>query len=217
MSSILDQIETCNPVLGCTYNCPYCYARRLNTRFHFTPDFSVPTIMPNALKKIHTRFPKTLFCTSMSDLADWPEDWRETVFQEMSKYPRNTYIFLTKRPQFIDIDVRNMPWMWMGCTVTNRSDVRRIQQMKQHMKASNYHVTFEPLHGDVGIIDLSGIKWVVIGAETGIRSGKIIPKKDWVMNIVEQADRRNIPVFMKDSLFSIVGEENFRQDDFPWL
>jgi protein gp37 len=153
----------------------------------------------------------------MSDLADWPEDWRETVFQEMSKYPRNTYIFLTKRPQLIDIDVRNMPWMWMGCTVTNRSDVQRIQQMKQHMKASNYHVTFEPLHGDVGIIDLSGIKWVVIGAETGIRSGRIIPKKDWVMNIVEQADRRNIPVFMKDSLFSIVGEENFRQDDFPWL
>lgn len=216
MSSILDQIETCNPVLGCTYNCPYCYARRLNNRFHFTPDFSIPTLMPQALKKIHTRLPKTLFCTSMSDLADWPEEWRDVVFQEMAKYPRNTYIFLTKRPQMIDINARNMPWLWFGCTVTNSGDKQRITQMKQHIKSANYHVTFEPLHGDVGNLDLSGIKWIVIGAETGNRAGKIIPRKEWVMRIVEQADRRRIPVFMKDSLLPIVGETDFRQDNFPW-
>ena len=205
-------IDTCNPVVGCDIGCSYCYARRLNTRFKIVPDFSKPTIKPTALKKIHTRLPKSFLMTSMSDLSGWPVDWREEVFAEMKQYPRNTYLFLTKRPEKIHLDIRAQRNVWMGVTVTAKGDLKRITQMKQNMKASNYFITFEPLHGDLGKIDLRGIGWIVIGAETGNRAGRVIPKKDWVLKIVEEADKLGIPVWMKDSLYPIVGPENFRQD-----
>ncbi len=209
-------IDTCNPMYGCTYGCPYCYARRLNTRFKITPDFSVPTKMPQALKKIHTRLPKAFLMTSMSDLADWPEDWREEVFDEMKKYPRNTYLFLTKRPQMINLDCRDQGSVWMGVTITNSKDTIRIQKMKQGMKAKNYFLTIEPLLDDVGPLNLNGIGYIFIGAETGNRAGKVVPKKEWVDNVVAQADKAKVPIWMKESLLPIVGKENFRQDNFPW-
>lgn len=58
------------------------------------------------------------------------------------------------------------------------------------------------------------IDWVIIGAETGNRKGKIIPKKEWIDNIVDECERYGIPVFMKDSLVSIMGEENMLRE-FP--
>ena len=82
--------------------------------------------------------------TSMSDLSGWPVDWREEVFAEMKQYPRNTYLFLTKRPEKIHLDIRAQRNVWMGVTVTAKGDLKRITQMKQNMKASNYFITFEP-------------------------------------------------------------------------
>lgn len=59
------------------------------------------------------------------------------------------------------------------------------------------------------------IKQVIIGAETGTRKNKVVPKKEWVDNIVKQCDANGIKVFMKESLREIMGKE-FRQDQLPW-
>ncbi len=56
--------------------------------------------------------------------------------------------------------------------------------------------------------------WVIIGAETGNRKGKVVPKKDWVMKIAEECEYSGIPVFMKESLRDLMGDD-FRQE-FPW-
>ena len=37
----------------------------------------------------------------------------------------------------------------------------------------------------------------------GKRKGKIIPKKDWVENIVNYCKWKNIPIYLKDSLKEI--------------
>ena len=57
--------------------------------------------------------------------------------------------------------------------------------------------------------------YVIIGAETGNRKNKVIPKKEWVDDIVRQCDENEIKVFMKESLQEIMGDD-FRQDKLPW-
>jgi len=56
---------------------------------------------------------------------------------------------------------------------------------------------------------------IIIGAETGSRKGKVIPKKEWIDSLVKQADRFGVKVFMKNSLRGIMGAD-FRQDRLPW-
>lgn len=55
-------------------------------------------------------------------------------------------------------------------------------------------------------------EWVIVGAETGNRKGKIKPEKEWVDKIVELCSRDNIPIFMKESLLPIMGEESMRRE-----
>lgn len=100
----------------------------------------------------------------------------------------------------------------MGVTVTAECDKDRIGVMRERIKANNYFVAFEPLFGGLGSIDLEGIGWVVIGTETGNRKGKITAEKAWVLNIARQAKVKNIPVFMKETLLDIVGEEDMLQE-----
>ena len=65
-----------------------------------------------------------------------------------------------------------------------------------------------PFHTD-GIF-----KWVIVGAETGIRKDKVVPRKDWIDKLAALCDRAGVPIFMKDSLRGIMGTD-FRQE-FPW-
>ena len=76
-------------------------------------------------------------------------------------------------------------------------------------------VSFEPLLFDIGAnIGGTGAEWIIIGAETGNREGKVTPRREWVEHIVEYCDSKGKPVFMKESLRELMGED-FRQE-FPW-
>lgn len=75
-------------------------------------------------------------------------------------------------------------------------------------------VSIEPLLKPFGDIEAFP-EWAIIGAETGNRKGKVTPEREWVDTIVKQARKRGVPVFMKDSLLPVVGEENMLRE-FPW-
>ena len=67
-------------------------------------------------------------------------------------------------------------------------------------------------------IDFDRIKLpnvIIIGAETGNSKGKVIPRIEWVRDIVKCADKQECAVFMKKSLRAIMGDE-FRRDRLPW-
>lgn len=204
-------IKTLNPVSGCSIGCAYCYARKINNRFKITPDFSVPQFVEKRLKRIGTKKPNTYLMTSMSDFSNWKNEWKTMVFDKMHENPQHNYLFLTKRPECIQFET-NLNNVWMGITVTSECDKDRITTMRKNIKAPNYFITFEPLFGELGELDLDRIGWVVIGTETGNRKGKITAVKSWILNISKQAKARNIPVFMKETLLNIVGEENMLQE-----
>ena len=68
---------------------------------------------------------------------------------------------------------------------------------------------------DADMIDaIAQTNWVIIGAETGRRKGKVIPKKSWIDAIIERCSAEMIPVFMKESLRFIMGDD-FKQE-YPW-
>lgn len=101
---------------------------------------------------------------------------------------------------------------WFGTSVTSSKEKYRIQEIRKTVTAKHYHATFEPMFDDIGEVDLTGIEWIVIGTETGKRKGKSDSKPEWVRNLTSQAHALHIPVFMKEDLVPIMGEENMIQE-----
>ena len=135
----------------------------------------------------------------------------------------------------------NQDNFWLGCTMTGLEDLTRydghygryLYAMGGNMIPGNAHrfVSVEPILTDV--MELPGyksgysalqeeiasryagcIEWVIIGAETGNRKGKVAPERKWIEKIVDCCDKAGKPVFMKDSLRDLMGSD-FRQE-FPW-
>lgn len=204
-------IKNLNIVVDCTVGCGYCYARNNCRRFRITEDFSVPEYMPRKLRLMDNTKPHVWLLTGMSDLSDWKEEWKEEIFSQIRRNPQHAYIFLTKRPEKTDI-ISDDDNVWMGVTVTCNAEKQRITDLKRHIRARHYHVTFEPLFSDIEDIDFDGIGWIVIGTETGRRKGKVDARPEWVLNIAAQAKARGIPVFMKEDLLPIMGEERMVQE-----
>lgn len=210
---IKDSIQNVNIIIGCTYGCSYCYARNNVRRFHIIDDFEKPEFFENKLKILERKLPRNLFLTGMSDIADWKPEWKQAIFQKMIENPQHTYVFLTKRPEDLAIDTE-LENAWFGVTVTSSKEKYRIEELKKNVKAKHYHVTFEPMFDNVGEVDLTGIDWIVIGTETGKRKGKAVSLVSWVESLAAQAKAKHIPVFMKEDLLSIMGEEQMVQE-FP--
>jgi len=194
------KIEWCdyswNPLTGCLYNCWFCYAKKLFTRFHksFEPIFYPERLdEPSKLRK-----PSKIFCCSVSDLfADWTEEgWRNSVLEAINKYPQHTFQLLTKQPQNINKNYNFSPNVWIGATVTTQSEVKNIDIMKK-VRCGIRFISFEPLLEKI-TCNLDGIDWIIIGKLTG--SKKVPLQKEWVEELIENARAKKIPIFIKDNV-----------------
>ena len=190
---------TWNPVWGCLNSCPYCYARKLAKRFG-DPNFK-PTWKQKNFDKSFPKKPSRIFVNSMSDLCWWPWDWIDSVLRKIDDNPLHTFLFLTKSPgvYFNYIFPLNCR---LGATITRE---------KYLTKSLAYDrcdfISIEPMLESIYPKDLDIFTWVIIGAETGNRKGKIIPKREWIAEIVDYCKANQIPIFLKDSLWEIWGEK----------
>ena len=208
---IKDLIQNMNLVIGCTVGCPYCYARNNVRRFHTIDDFSQPEFFPGKLRLMDKERPQNFLLTGMSDLSGWKEAWREEVFEAIRQHPQHQFLFLTKRPDLLDIhtDLENA---WFGVTVTGKADLWRIDALREHVRGAHYHVTFEPLFDDPGEVNLENIDWIVVGTMTGAMSRKVRTEPEWALSLTRQAHQNHIPVFWKEDLVPVMGEEQMVQE-----
>lgn len=160
---------------------------------------------------------RTIFVCSMSDLfGDWiPDKWIDEVLNAC--VPRHRYLFLTKNPKrYTEYNVPVADNMWYGTSITKAADFQLINLFPNWCHT---FISIEPILEDLNMnihgFLLSQVDWVIIGAETGHRRDKVIPQKDWIMDIVRVCKDKKKPVFMKESLLNIVGEENMLRE-FPW-
>lgn len=207
----LNKIKSVNPVVGCSIGCEYCYAERFCKRYALSDDFSKPVFHEERLYLLYSKSPKAFFLTTMSDFSMWKPEWIEKTFKVIRENPQHEYLFMTKRPRAIDMKI-DLPNVWIACTVTKREELHRITDMKEHIKAQNYLVCFEPLHGDIGEVDLTGIDGIIIGAETGGRRLKVLPRERWILNLSRQATSQNVLVSMKDSIEPYIDPEDVKRE-----
>lgn len=162
--------------------------------------------------------PRTIFVCSMADLfGEWvPNNWIEEVFAACEKAPQHRYLFLTKNVErYVQHGVPIADNLWYGTSITDETNASSFNYLPAFC---NTFVSIEPLMADIARennIMFRQADWFIIGAETGRRKHKVIPQKEWIINILQECDRWKKPVFMKDSLLPIMGEENMRRE-FPW-
>lgn len=171
----------------------------------------------NTLDKL--KMGQNIFVGAMADLfGDWiPDSWIDEVFRCCAAHDQHNYLFLTKNPERY-ADLEDLPAgenMFYGVTITTEEEMHRFNFLPARR---NTFVSIEPILEDVlpekHNLLFRQTDWVIIGAETGRRKGKVIPDPEWIQKIAKVAEQEKTPVFMKDSLIDIVGEDAMKRE-FP--
>lgn len=201
--------QTWNPTTGCTKvssGCKHCYAEKMAERLKcmnapgYDNGFSLSLMPERITQPINRKKPTMYFVNSMSDLfhEDIPFDFLDKVFATIRKTKQHTYQVLTKRAErmseyFKTRDVPNN--VWLGVTVEDKEyGLPRIRVL-QKINAEVRFLSCEPLLEDLGIVDISGIHWVIAGGESGTNARPM--KENWVISLKNQCERSGTAFFFK--------------------
>ena len=207
-SSIEWTESTWNPVTGCTKvspGCGHCYAERMTRRLtamgvsNYKDGFTL-RVHPHVLElPLRWKKSQTIFVNSMSDLfhKDVSRDFIASVFDVMRQAHWDTFKVLTKRAERLAALQAELPWadnIWMGVSVEDKDYKRRIDFLRK-TNARVKFISFEPLLGDIGKVDLRGIDWAIVGGESGPGARPMDPQ--WVIDLRDQCLAQKVPFFFK--------------------
>jgi protein gp37 len=193
---------TWNPVYGCRNHCKYCYARRIAKRFpERFGNFDIPHLVPENLASSMPKTPSMIFVNSMSDIDYWPHTTKGHVMNIIKEHPEHRFFFLTKFPSVYSY----YPFpknCWLGVTITDNIDLHALSRTPFLHKLNKKYLSIEPLHGELPLLKclIKNMDWIIVGAETGNRKGKITPEYSWLFDIESEAVANEIPLFEKPSL-----------------
>jgi protein gp37 len=212
---------TWNPIAGCSMvspGCTNCYAMRMAARLQSMDHASYLgttrksggrpvwtgkiNLVRNALDiPLRWKKPRKIFVNSMSDLFQdgvSPEFIAE-VWRTMEAADHHVYQILTKRPDNMKrmvetLGLKAASHIWLGTSVESDKFVERVSILRDTPAVIRF-VSFEPLLGPVGRVDLSGIHWAIVGGESGPGSRPIEEK--WVREIKTQCRKNHTAFFFK--------------------
>ncbi len=193
---------TWNPVSGCSKvspGCKNCYAEALYQRFHMSFNVKIHSAKLKEVRKLPSG--SKVFVNSTSDLfhEDVPFDFIDSVMRSISSRPDIVFQVLTKRPERARSYqyYRGMPLpanLWLGVSVEMGLYKERIDILRQLQTRTRF-ISFEPLIGDVGKLNLQSISWAIIGGESGPHHRPM--NIEWARNIAVQAQDQNVAIWMK--------------------
>jgi len=197
-----------NPSIGCdkiSAGCKFCYAevfaKRLNAMgVEDYKDGFAFKILPHRLEEpLKIKKPTKFFVNSMSDLfhEGMPFEYLDMIFDVIKKTPQHIYQILTKRDKIMleYFSKNDVPAnVWLGVSVENTTYKKRIDSLRK-IEAKIRFISFEPLIGSVGEINLNKIHWAIVGGESGVKARPI--KKIWIEEIFKQCKQQEVAFFFK--------------------
>ena len=148
--------------------------------------------------------PRMTFVNSMRVL--FPEgvsdDYIEPVSDLMSLAPWHVFQVLTKKASRLAAILRGtlrrfaeMRHIWRGVSDENtKHGLPRVGPL-QCCPASVRFLSIEPLLEDLGVVDLSGISWVIVGGESGPGARRL--DEEWVRSLHDLCKQSDIAFFFK--------------------
>jgi protein gp37 len=224
---------TWNPVVGCsivTSGCTHCYAMEMARRLEamgvakyngLTRRSGNRTIWKGVVRQdygaleipLSWKKPRKIFVNSMSDLfhEKVSDSFIKAVWKVMADTPHHNYQILTKRPDRMAAIVAKtiktvLPNVWLGTSIEDAAVVSRLDHLRKVPAAIRF-ISFEPLIGPVGQVDLTGVHWAIVGGESG-RSARPI-QESWIDEIHEQCLEHYTRFFFKQ--WGTWGKDNKRR------
>ena len=225
--------STWNPVAGCSLasaGCKNCYAMKMARRLEamgvekyagLTQKRGRNVTWNGVVREdadaleipLRWRKPRKIFVNSMSDLfhPEVSDNFILQVWKVMELTPRHSYQILTKRPDrmsevLTSRELPVLPNVWLGTSVENADAVPRIDDLRK-APATIRFISFEPLIGSVGQVNLDGIHWAIVGGESGVNARPI--QEGWIDEIHEQCISYETAFFFKQ--WGAWGKDNQRR------
>ena len=237
---------TWNPWQGChkvSPSCKFCYMYREKKQYGQDPAVVIRSKphtfnLPRRLKTA-----QRVFTCSWSDFfIEEADDWRNEAWEIIENTPHLTYQILTKRPERARSVLPfwwwlrqrpPMPNVWIGVSVENQETANLRLPLLMTIPTELRFLSIEPLLSYVDLEGLWGypgsatreqleswpIRWVIVGGESGARPREMDPR--WLHSIIDQCDRAEVPVFVKQDSGLRPGRQGLIPDaiwarkDFP--
>lgn len=212
---------TWNPVAGCSMvspGCTNCYAMRMAARLEAMglakyqrttrksggrAVWTGQVVLDDASLRspLTWRTPRRIFVNSMSDLFQdaVPPEFVARVWQVMEEAHWHHFQILTKRPKRMARVLSRkafkvLPNVWLGTSIENGRVLNRLEALRTTPAAVRF-ISFEPLLGPVGDLDLTAIHWAIVGGESGPRARPM--KREWIDQIRCACERQAVAFFFK--------------------
>lgn len=203
---------TWNPVTGCTKigpGCDNCYAERFAERWRgieghpYEQGFDLRLWPSRLAQPAAWKKPRMIFVNSMSDLFHKAidRDYIDSVFDAMESANWHVYQVLTKRSSLMRNYLRKRysgarvpSHIWLGVSVEDAAHKGRINHLREINSEARF-ISFEPLLGPIGNVNLSGIAWAIVGGESGPHARTMAP--EWATELRDQCAAKSVAFFFK--------------------
>ena len=198
--------KTVSPIMGCSRNCPGCFAKSMVARLGGRKEYKLknwnsPRFFRKFLDGLDTTVPTRIFVCALGDIMSEKvkKSWILKIIDRMKRNSHNTYYVLSRDPG------RFGKFVWPGNVIlgTSVSSQKEVINIRMLLKSNLYNaklVSFEPLREMVVPGNLKGIKMIFIGRMNGPTKNKYPVKDSWISILKRAARKAGSGVFLMKSL-----------------